>query len=292
MTVLDHVARPNLPTTGWATARGHRRVAADTAAARTSGDRFAIAVADGIGDTPKSAAAARLVADGAVDAAWRTGVTGVVTAVRRALDQGTADHPTRPITGNPEDSTTVVPASRTPDDDPTLTLPADKTAEAADDTVVVTAGRTSRTALGDATFVVAAGDVAHGWSVTWVGDCRAYFVPLVPDTPAGPAPAVPLTSDHTIGQYLRQRGVQASPNLDRVVASTARKGDPGSAYAPPGAGRLVLVTNGVHHLLDAHAIGRIARTVTDPAEAAGALVTAALDAGGTDNAAAAIADLR
>lgn len=169
----------------------------------------------------------------------------------------------------------------------TTTGPTGRTAAAT--TRPTAAPAADRPAVGDTTFAVAAGDAERGWSVAWVGDCRAYFVPPSPDT-AGPA--LPATADHTIGRYLRDRGVPAAPALDRVLTTTARKGEPGAAAGPPGPGRLVLVTNGVHHVLDAHAIARIARSVADPARAAGALVTAALDAGGADNAAAAVADLR
>ncbi|MEU6153294.1 protein phosphatase 2C domain-containing protein [Actinosynnema sp. NPDC047251] len=267
MTVLDHLVRPDVPTTGWATAQGRRRVAADAATARTATatGRFAIAVADGIGDIPEAVQAARLAVEVAADEAWGADVMGVPPAVRHALDRAT---PTVPISRLPDEATAVIPSR------------------------VARPAPPSDARSGDTTYVVAAGDRHHGWSVTWVGDCRAYFVPLVPDTPAGHGPAVLLTADHTIGQYLRERGVNANPSLDRVVTTTARKGVPGYAAGPPGAGRLVLLTNGVHHQLDAEDIARIAASVGDPAEAARLLVAAALDSGGTDNAAAAVADLR
>ncbi len=284
MTVLDHTVH-DLPTTGWATARGGRRVPADTAAARTSPGRFAIAVADGVGDTPEAVLAARLAVDAALDEAWAADVTGVPPAVRHTLDS-----PTPPI---------AVPATRPAPDD-TATRPGAEPPTAADATKPTTTTSADPntftpadgTRVGDTTYAVAAGDARRGWSVVWVGDCRAYFVPLVPDTPAGHGPALPLTTDHTIGQYLRDRDVRANPSFDRVVTTTARKGVPGITAGPPGAGRLVLLTNGVHHHVDPDMVAHIARTVPDPAAAAAALVAAAYEAGGTDNAAAAVADLR
>ncbi|WP_433259807.1 hypothetical protein ACQPZF_21590 [Actinosynnema sp. CS-041913] len=307
MTVLDHAVRPDLPTTGWATAQGRRREPADAAAARTSAGRFAIAVSDGIGDTPKAALAARRAVDTAIDTAWRSGVAEAPPAIRRTLDHTAA---TAPI---------AVPTVRLPPDDTTTALrtaPVDQTSQAATTTTQRQAALTTTqhqaaptgttqhqaaptgttpdrlpTPAGDTTFAVAAGD-ARGWAVAWVGDCRAYLVPPAPDASAGPDPAILLTADHTIGHYLRERGVQAHPGLDRVVTTTARKGDPALTHGPTAEGRLVLVTNGVHHHLDAHTIADITRTVADPAEAASALVAAALRAGGTDNAAAAVADLR
>ncbi|MEU4804074.1 hypothetical protein [Actinosynnema sp. NPDC023587] len=257
MTALSHTVRPDVPTTGWATAQGTRRVSADAAAARTAEGRFAIVVADGIGDTPRAAQAARHAVEVAVDEAWGADVAGVPPAVRHALDP---TPPTVPISRLPHQATTAIP--------------------------------TSDTHEGDTTYAVAAGDLGHGWTVAWVGDCRAYFVPLVPDTPAGHGAALLLTADHTLGQYMRERGVQTHPSLDRVVTTSARKGVPGYATGPPGAGRLVLLTNGVHHQLDANAIARVAGAVGDPSEAARLLVAAALEAGGKDNAAAAVADLR
>ncbi|MEV0680038.1 protein phosphatase 2C domain-containing protein [Actinosynnema sp. NPDC050436] len=250
MTALDHLVRPDVPTTGWATAQGRRRVSADAATARTATGRFAVAVADGVGDTPAAAQAARLAVAVAADEAWGADAAGAPPAVRHAL----------------ADTAPTVPVSRLPHQATAAVAPPDAGA-------------------GDTTYAVAAGD-RDGWCVVWVGDCRAYFMPQTPG-----ATALPLTADHTIGQYLRERGVRAAPRLDRVVTTTARKGVPGWAAGPPGPGRLVLVTNGVHHLLDAGAIARTAGAAADPAEAARLLVAAALDAGGTDNAAAAVADL-
>ncbi|QTR03453.1 hypothetical protein J7S33_31925, partial [Saccharothrix algeriensis] len=77
------------------------------------------------------------------------------------------------------------------------------------------------------------------------------------------------------------------------LTTTARKGEPGAAAGPPGPGRLVLVTNGVHHVLDAHAIARIARSVADPGARGGRRgPRRGSTGGGADNAAGGVADLR
>lgn len=256
MTVLPPTA---LPTAGWATARGARRVAADAAAVRTataSPLAFAAAVADGIGDTEAAATAARLAAAEAVDAAWRSGVSEAMEEVRRGLHE--AELPTHPID---------VPLPR-PAGDSLAQPPAPDVGRA----------RTPRRS-GDTTLVVAAG-TAHQWSVAWVGDCRAYFLPEN-------GPATLLTTDHTIGRYLRDRGVEANPRMDLVVTTTARKGGHGVVRGA-GPGRLVLLTNGVHRCADHTAVARLARGAADPAEAARALVAVAAE----DNAAAVVVDVR
>ncbi|WP_309111097.1 protein phosphatase 2C domain-containing protein [Saccharothrix sp.] len=258
MTVLPNTA---LPTAGWATARGARRVAADAAAVRTSPTAFAAAVADGIGDTGAAASAARFAVAEAVDAAWRAGVleaAGVSEAmedVRRGLhESGLSTHPLDvPL---PRPAGESLPQPPAPD-----------------------VRRAHATGSGDTTLVVAAGGVPQ-WFVAWVGDCRAYFLPEN-------GPATLLTTDHTVGRYLRDRGVDANPRLDLVVTTTARKGGHGVARGA-GPGRLVLLTNGVHRATDEATVTRLARSATDPAEAARALVDVAVE----DNAAAVVVDLR
>ncbi|MFI9813308.1 PP2C family protein-serine/threonine phosphatase [Saccharothrix variisporea] len=298
MTVLFPTA---LPTAGWATTRGSRRVAADAAAVRTSPSTpafnaptspntpalnaptaagsaapgptapspsapsptaFAAAVADGIGDTEAAASAARFAAAEAVDAAWRAGASEAMEDVRRGLHLTT--HPTNPLgipLPRPTAETSPLPSA--------ATLPQPPARDAGRDL----------TPRADTTLVVASG-TTHHWSVAWVGDCRAYFLG---DTD----PATLLTTDHTIGRYLRDRGVPANPRLDLVVTTTARKGGHGVVHGS-GPGRLVLLTNGVHRATDQATITHLARTTTDPAEAARALVALTQD----DNAAAVVVDLR
>ncbi|MEJ2858386.1 MULTISPECIES: protein phosphatase 2C domain-containing protein [unclassified Saccharothrix] len=259
MTVLFPTA---LPTAGWATARGARRVAADAAAVRTSSTAaspiaFAAAVADGIGDTEAAASAARFAVAEAVDAAWRAGVSEAMEDVRRALHVTAL--PTSPF---------AVPLPR-PAAENLPQTPAHDTGRP----------RAPQQDLGDTTLVVASGTTQH-WSVAWVGDCRAYYLPDAGSTAL-------LTTDHTIGQYLRDRGVPVNPRLDLVVTTTARKGGHSVVHGS-GPGRLVLLTNGIHRTTDQAAITRLTRSTTDPAEAARALVAVARE----DNAAAVVVDLR
>ncbi|GAA0223235.1 hypothetical protein GCM10010492_21750 [Saccharothrix mutabilis subsp. mutabilis] len=217
---------------------------------------FAVAVADGIGDTEAAATAARFAAAEAVDAAWRVGVSEAMEEVRRALHEAElATHPIAlPLPRPARDSLAQPPA---PD---------------------VGRAHTPKHS-GDTTLAVAAG-TAHQWSVAWVGDCRAYFLP-------DHGPATLLTTDHTIGRYLRDRGIEANPRMDLVVTTTARKGGHGVVRGA-GPGRLVLLTNGVHRTTDHQAVTRLALSAADPAEAARALVAVAAE----DNAAAVVVDVR
>jgi protein phosphatase len=270
MTVLFPTA---LPTAGWATARGARRVAADAAAVRTSPTAFAAAVADGIGDTEAAASAARFAAAEAVDAAWRAGASEAMEDVRRGLHLST--QPTNPLgVPLPRPETRPLPTAATLPQPPPHDIRRALTPQPGDPTPAPPS---------DTTLAVASGTTTR-WCVAWVGDCRACFLP---ESESGPTPATLLTADHTIGQYLRERGVTANPRLDLVVTTTARKGGHGVVHGS-GPGRLVLLTNGVHRATDQAAITHLARATTDPAEAARALVALADE----DNAAAVVVDLR
>ncbi|MEU5692953.1 hypothetical protein [Actinosynnema sp. NPDC020468] len=300
MTVLDAPTQAlRVPGSGWARSRGPRRVNADAAAARTSASAFAVAVADGIGDSTQSAEVARLVADHAVASAWRRGARAAVDDVRHVL---TAGLPTAPVPRIGE-SRTVPNTPEWPEEDLDAHHDAHFDAEFTETALRPVTVATPPTpaprdfaghpvpgndfarepVVGNAVFAVASGD-ARGWSVAWVGDCRAYFVPEH-------GPAVPLTHDHTMGQYLRDRGVHTGRNLDHVVTTTAREGDPGFVLGPRGRGRLALVTDGLHRVLSTDTIGHVVRTTTDPAAAAGALIAAAAAAGTRDNACAVVVDL-
>ncbi|NUT91432.1 MAG: hypothetical protein HOY78_05320 [Saccharothrix sp.] len=283
MTVLFPTA---LPTAGWATARGSRRVAADAAAVRTSPTAssptaFAAAVADGIGDTESAASAARFAAAEAVDSAWRAGASEAMEDVRRGLHLST--QPTNPLgVPLPRPETLPLPTTATLPPTPAHDIRRHLTPQPTDPTPTpAETPPAPSTRPGDTTLVVAAG-TTHQWCVAWVGDCRAYFLPTS-DSPT----ATLLTTDHTIGRYLRDRGVTANPRLDLVVTTTARKGGHGLVRGS-GPGRLVLLTNGVHRATDQATITHLARTTTDPAEAARALVALADE----DNAAAVVVDLR
>lgn len=231
---------PGIPTAGWATACGLRTVLADAAAVRTSVAGFAVAVADGIGDTPGAAAAARTAADAAVNADLRGGGYGAVRAAQLALR----------------------------------------------------AARDADQGIGDAVLAVGVGDPDRGWSVSWVGDCRAYFVPLGTGAPG--RTVLRLTTDHTVAEYLRARGIHPGARLEHVVTSTVATVEPdgiGYVAGSGGAGRLVLVTDGVHRVLDARTIAGIVRAVADPAAAARQLTRGALAAGGRDDVGAVVTDL-
>ncbi|GAA3883187.1 hypothetical protein GCM10022243_54790 [Saccharothrix violaceirubra] len=276
MTVLDHRA----PSTGWATARNARRYRADAAAVRTSPHAFAAAVADGIGDTPRAAEAARRFAEVALDAAWLHGPTAGIMAARRAASSPHPDEPAltalapaRHAEPGPHRATTPGhdgPPLRLHRPAPHLRPVPNRPAASPDDRPP-----------GNAVLVVATGD-HRGWSVAWAGDARAY---LVTD-----GDAIPLTTDHTVGRYFRDRGADPGPRLDHVVTSTVRSGAIGTTHGRS-TGRLVLVTDGVHRVLDAATLGRVTRAVADPADAAGALLDAARAAGTTDDCAAVVLDL-
>ncbi|MFR9802503.1 PP2C family protein-serine/threonine phosphatase [Pseudonocardia sp. RS010] len=135
----------------------------------------------------------------------------------------------------------------------------------------------------DAVMVVAAGLPGGGWSVSWVGDCRALLV-----TDRGVAR---LTHDHTVAQWLRDRGKDALPEWEHVVMTTVGSAGPdtlGHVRGPAAQGTLVLVSDGVHRPLDDATIAFLVRRAVTPARAARDLVDAALAAGGRDNASAAV----
>ncbi|MCE0768580.1 serine/threonine protein phosphatase [Pseudonocardia kujensis] len=140
----------------------------------------------------------------------------------------------------------------------------------------------------DAVMVVAAGLPGGGWSVSWVGDCRALLV-----TDRGVAL---LTHDHTVAQYLRDRGkaedvVPAWENVVMTTVGSVDHGTVGHAEGPAGPGTLVLVSDGVHRALDEETIAFLVRRADAPARAAHDLVEAALTAGSRDNASATVVPL-
>ncbi len=143
---------------------------------------------------------------------------------------------------------------------------------------------------GDAVLVVAAGLPGGGWTVSWVGDCRA----LLWDG----ADLTPITRDHTMAEELRALGVAAGGSWENVVTTTVRTADPSTAghvWGPPGPGTLLLLTDGVHRVLPADRIADILSAADEGDFPAGvtarALVADALDAGGRDNATAALVAL-
>jgi protein phosphatase len=118
-----------------------------------------------------------------------------------------------------------------------------------------------------------------------VGDSRAYFV-------AG-GEARPITDDHSIVAARVAAGqitaAEARTAPDRNVLTRSIGSEPevlvdvfGPRQLQPGE-RLVLCTDGVHGMIDDSAISRIASSLPI-GQSAGALVAAAVEAGGHDNA--------
>ena len=144
----------------------------------------------------------------------------------------------------------------------------------------------------DAVMVVAAGLAGGGWTVSWVGDCRALLV-----TDRG---TELLTHDHTVAQWLRDRRQAGEdtadivPAWENIVMTTVGSVGPdtvGHARGPAGPGTLVLVSDGVHRTLDEETIAFLVRRAGAPARAARELVDAALATGSRDNASATVVPL-
>ncbi|NKQ56912.1 serine/threonine protein phosphatase [Amycolatopsis sp. K13G38] len=197
-----------------ASARGPRSVNAD--AASGFGEPPVFAVADGIGDSPAAARAARI----AVSAAVLTSA-GPVDSLLAA--QGA-------VSGDPSS--------------------------------------------GDCVLVVAV-PYAGGYHIGWVGDVRAYAW--------DGASLRQLTHDHTLAQYFRDRGQDASPQMEHMVTTSVRTAGAtrfGLTALRRPAG-LLLTTDGVHKRLPPATMAELLRR---PSNSARSLVDAALAAGGTDNA--------
>ncbi|HEX7306267.1 serine/threonine protein phosphatase [Lentzea sp.] len=127
--------------------------------------------------------------------------------------------------------------------------------------------------LGDAVIVVAAARPDGGFDVAWAGDSRAYA--------SDGDDLVQLTTDHTVGQYFRDRGIVAEKRMDHVVTNTVRHATPENiGRASTRAPRLALVSDGVSGPLGHNGI----EAIMSGNATAERLVRAALYAGGTDNA--------
>ncbi|MEU7143747.1 serine/threonine protein phosphatase [Nocardia sp. NPDC046473] len=123
--------------------------------------------------------------------------------------------------------------------------------------------------------------------IAWVGDCRAYRW--------NGRVLHQITTDHTVAEYWRARGLGPPPRLDHIVftsARTVRPADIGTATTGSSTGRLLLSTDGVHKRLDMASIKAILAEEKSPAIAVDTLVDGALRAGGTDNTTALVADCR
>jgi protein phosphatase len=142
----------------------------------------------------------------------------------------------------------------------------------------------------DAVLVVALlppADEADGpCEVAWVGDCRAYRW--------NGRVLHQITTDHTVGEYFRAQGRIPAPRLDHLVTTSARTVEPGEVgHATTGssAGRLLLVTDGVHKCLTITTVKSVLAADGDPGTTAEALVDLALRAGSSDNSTALVVDV-
>ncbi len=125
---------------------------------------------------------------------------------------------------------------------------------------------------GDCVLVVAQ-PYAGGYHIGWVGDVRAYAWDGVN--------LWQLTSDHTLAQYVRDRGGRVEPRMEHLVTTSVGTSAPDDyGLTSTGAANLLLTTDGVHKTLTHDAMTAVLRTALDPAEA---LVAAAVAAGTRDN---------
>lgn len=155
------------------------------------------------------------------------------------------------------------------------------------------AGRVGRAAPGTtvaAVLVVDGDDPA--WLVVNLGDSRVYRM--------HGGELVQVSRDHSLVQDLIDSGdlteAEAAEHPDRHVITRAL-GGPGFTepdlfwLALDEVDRLLVCTDGIAGLIDDGAIERILASEPDPAAAAHALVAAALDAGGEDNATVVLVDV-
>lgn len=126
---------------------------------------------------------------------------------------------------------------------------------------------------GDAVIVVATARPEGGFDVAWAGDARAYAF-------TGPD-LVQVTTDHTVAQYFRDRGIEAQPRMEHVVTNTVRHATlQNIGRASTRTPRLALVSDGIYGPLGHNGI----RAIMSGRASAERLVRAALYAHGTDNA--------
>jgi serine/threonine protein phosphatase PrpC len=129
--------------------------------------------------------------------------------------------------------------------------------------------------------LVLAQPTAFSYQIAWVGDVRAYAWTGTD--------LHQVTTDHTLAQYFRSRGVPVTPRMEHTVLTSIRTATPahfGHTTLPTPAS-LLLTTDGVHRTLARPAMAELLRYAADPAAA---LVAAANDAGVTDNATAVLLD--
>ncbi|MGQ4599320.1 PP2C family protein-serine/threonine phosphatase [Nocardia sp. R6R-6] len=142
----------------------------------------------------------------------------------------------------------------------------------------------------DSVLVVAvlatAGGADGPCEVAWVGDCRAYRW--------NGRVLHQITTDHTVAELCRARGLVSSPRESHLVTTSARTVRPveiGYAATGSSTGRLLLSTDGVHKPLGIATIKALLADGDTVETMANTLVDDALCAGGTDNATALVVDV-
>lgn len=154
--------------------------------------------------------------------------------------------------------------------------------------------RRGRTSYAGTTAVVALlvdGEEGPTWLVANLGDSRAYR--LLDDR------LEQVSIDHSLVQQLLDSGSiteeQAATHPERHVVTRALGGRERAAAdvfeLPLPSGRLVLCSDGVSGMLDHAEMEGVVAGVEDPRDCAQRLVTAAVEAGGEDNATAVVVDV-
>jgi PPM family protein phosphatase len=133
---------------------------------------------------------------------------------------------------------------------------------------------------------------AHEVTVGWVGDSRAYWLAASPDD------SIALTADDSLAGQLAAAGQPPTPGPDADPRSLALLRWLGAdatdtaphlrTFVPPGAGRLLLCSDGLSRYLPRPADLAAAASTVEPLDAARLLTRRALDAGGQDNIAVAL----
>jgi protein phosphatase len=141
---------------------------------------------------------------------------------------------------------------------------------------------------GDAVLAIAvpdAGPEGHSLDVAWVGDARVYHW--------NGRILEQVTTDHTVAEYFRSRGQQASPRMEHMVTTsvrTAPRDRIGRSRTALGPGRLLVCSDGVHKPLPVGKLRELLDRPVTPETAAELLVDAALEFGGRDNTTALVVD--
>lgn len=125
----------------------------------------------------------------------------------------------------------------------------------------------------------------HSCEVAWVGDCRAYY--------SNGRVLEQITVDHTVAEYFRSLGREATPRMEHMVTTSVQTVKPdriGVTRTGLAAGRLLLCSDGVHKSLSVSDIRAVLDQPFGPETAARLLVDRALYYGGRDNSTALVVD--